>query len=327
MRPTLHPTLVNGRFGDPALSVERLHERSAFLFDLGDLHALSPRDLLRVDHVFVSHMHMDHFIGFDALLRVHVGRAGRITMVGPAGLAAAVGHKLAAYTWDLVGSYTDDLQFVVMELHGEFVRETAFRLKTRFAAEEQGERAIAKGRVIEREDFTLDACVLEHHGASVGYALSEPIHVNVWGNKVEERGLILGAWLKPLKQAVRDGRGDDWLVDLPDGGQAPLASLRDLVSVEPGQKLGYVTDVRDTAANRAAIAHLCQGADLLFIEACFAAADRDKADARAHLTTSAAGQIGRMANARRLEPFHFSPRYEGMEAQMMAEVAAAFEGG
>jgi hypothetical protein len=35
MRPFLHPTLVNGRFGDPAVYVATLFERSAILFDLG----------------------------------------------------------------------------------------------------------------------------------------------------------------------------------------------------------------------------------------------------------------------------------------------------
>ena len=80
MTPTFHPRLVNGRFGDPALFVEMLHRREALLFDMGDLSALSTRDLLRVSRVFVSHMHMDHFIGFDALLRVHVGREKTITM-------------------------------------------------------------------------------------------------------------------------------------------------------------------------------------------------------------------------------------------------------
>ena len=37
MRPLLHPFLVNGRTGDPALYVETLFERGALLFDLGDI--------------------------------------------------------------------------------------------------------------------------------------------------------------------------------------------------------------------------------------------------------------------------------------------------
>src|SRR5687767_2025086 len=100
MRPLLHPSLVNGRFGDPALYVETLHQRGALLFDLGDLTPLSARDLLRITHVFVTHTHMDHFIGFDALLRVSVGRDKTIRMVGPAGFIDRVHHKLQSYEWD-----------------------------------------------------------------------------------------------------------------------------------------------------------------------------------------------------------------------------------
>src|SRR5215471_18172909 len=70
MRPLLHPTLINGRSGDPALYVETLFEQRALLFDLGDITALPPRKILRLEHVFVSHAHIDHFVGFDLVLVV-----------------------------------------------------------------------------------------------------------------------------------------------------------------------------------------------------------------------------------------------------------------
>src|SRR3546814_1915904 len=86
-----------------------------------------------------------------------------------------------------------------------------------------------------------------------------------------------------------------------------------------------VTDVGDTAANRSAIQALANDADTFFIEASFSAADRQQAAQRAHLTTTVAGEIARSANARRVEPFHFSPRYRGQEEQMMEEVRRAFD--
>jgi ribonuclease Z len=106
----------------------------------------------------------------------------------------------------------------------------------------------------------------------------------------------------------------------------PLGALRGVVTVTPGQKIGYVTDVADTAANRAAIIELVRNADLLFIEAVFAEADVALAAERAHLTTTAAGAIARAAGVQRIEPFHFSPRYAGEEARMLNEVIAAFAG-
>jgi ribonuclease Z len=104
----------------------------------------------------------------------------------------------------------------------------------------------------------------------------------------------------------------------------PLAALRGMVTVTPGQKIAYVTDVADTPANRAAIIRLVQDADLLFIEATFAQADAELAAKRAHLTSMAAGSIAREARVRRIEPFHFSPRYSGEEARILNEVMTAF---
>lgn len=323
MRPNLHPHLVNGRFGDPALYVEMLHRKGALLFDMGDLSPLSARDLLRVSHVFVSHMHIDHFIGFDALLRVSVGREKRVEMVGPAGFLDRLQHKLLGYEWDLVDRYDADLVFDAKEVHrGGLCRSARFRFKAAFEREPLAECSAAL--VAEGPGFEVRAQPLDHHGPCLGFAVAEKAHVNVWKNRLEARGLATGQWLQALKQAVIEGADDEAPVRLPSGESAPLGSLRDLVSVTRGQKIAYVSDVADTPANRAAIAALADEADTLFLEARFGAGDKEQAQERAHLTTAACGEIARAARVRRLEPFHFSPRYEGEEARMLAEVEAAF---
>ena len=319
------PTLVNGRTGDPALFVEIAHERQAVLFDLGDLSPLSARDLLRVSHVFVSHMHLDHFVGFNALLRINIGRAKRIAIVGPAGIAASIGHRLASFTWDLVAGYADDLVFEVNEIlsHGT-ARRMRFRLRAAFAEEPLPPVALQDGKVADEPAFSVHAELLEHHGICLAFAMVEPIHVNVRRNRLDLRGLPVGPWLKPLKAAVHDGRDDSTPIALADGSSAPLGQLRDLVGVTRGEKLGYVTDIRDSAANRAAVMRLCRAADTLFIEARFAAADAELAFRRGHLTTATAGEMARAAGARRVEPFHFSGRYRGEEDALCAEVQRAF---
>ncbi len=85
MRPPLHPAVVNGRSGDPGLYIETLFEKRAIMLDLGDISNLSPRKIQRLERVFVSHAHIDHFIGFDCLLRVLVGREKKIWLYGPNG--------------------------------------------------------------------------------------------------------------------------------------------------------------------------------------------------------------------------------------------------
>src|SRR3989304_3462729 len=139
MRPLLHPSLVNGRSGDPALYVETLFEKRAVLFDLGDISNLSPRKIQRLEHVFFSHAHIDHFIGFARLLRLLVGREKTIKLYGPKGFIEHVRHKLQSYRWNLIDRYVSDLAFVVTEVESSLVTNTArFRLKNAFSAEPVG---------------------------------------------------------------------------------------------------------------------------------------------------------------------------------------------
>ena len=70
MTPIFEYKLLNQPFGDPALYVRMANEKKALLFDLGDISCLSPGELIKVSHAFVSHTHMDHFVGFDHLVRL-----------------------------------------------------------------------------------------------------------------------------------------------------------------------------------------------------------------------------------------------------------------
>ena len=320
--PTFHPRLVNGRFGDPALFVEMLHRREALLFDMGNLSALSTRDLLRIGYVFVSHMHIDHFIGFDALLRVNIGREKVIRFFGPDGLCERIHHKLQGYEWDLADKYDSDLVIVVTALReDDSPRGARFRFKRRFAWEVPVPLPTAGDG-----GFEVHCAFLQHHGPCLGFALSEPAHANVWKSKLDELEIEPGQWLQRLKKAILSGADDDAMIGLPDERQLPLGELRELVTLSPGQKVAYVTDVVDSPANRSAIAELAQDADIFFLESRFAADDAHLAHQRAHLTRKAAGEIARSAGVRRFEPFHFSPRYEGEEGRMLAEAMHAFNG-
>src|SRR5262249_22643955 len=255
-----------------------------------------------------------------------------VQLYGPSGLAERVFHKLQAYLWNLVESYPTDLVFVVNELEGaNSVSTTQFQLRKGFAAEPTVSRKTFAGVLCDEPTHRVSAAIVEHGTPCLAFALQEAAHVNIWKNRLSERGLPIGPWLRSLKQAVVERRADDHLIQIdeaatPDRGFARLGHLRDLLTVTAGQKVGYVTDVADTPANRATIVALVQNADILFIEAAFAAEDDAIARHRAHLTTTAAGEIAREANVRRVEPFHFSPRYAGEQQRMLAEVMAAFRG-
>jgi ribonuclease Z len=336
MRPTFQPTLVNGPFGDPCLYVDFMHEGRALLFDLGDLSALPPRKLLRVSHAFVTHAHMDHFVGFDRLLRVCIGRAHAVHLFGPPGFVAQVEHRLAAYTWNLVANYETNFTIAVTEVAADGAAQAArFQCKRAFAREALPPTAIDDGVLLDEDAFRVRAALLDHQVPCLGFAIEEKTHVNVWKNRLAELGLPVGAWLKDLKQAVARGDPDAipfraWWREAGTLHELtlPLGELKARVlRLVPGQKIGYVTDVVGNAENGARIAALVRDADLLFIEAMFVEQDAAHAARKFHLTARQAGAIAREARARSVIPFHVSPRYAGTEARVFAELGAAFGAG
>ena len=144
------PTLINDPFEDPGLYVDLVFERRALLFDLGDLGRLAPRKLLRVSDVFVTHRHMDHFAGFDHLLRLLLGREKAVGIYGSTGLIDAVEHKLRAYTWNLIEGYEGNLMFRVTEIDtAGGLKSAQFSGRTRFARFEGETRQSDEGLLLQ----------------------------------------------------------------------------------------------------------------------------------------------------------------------------------
>jgi ribonuclease Z len=335
MRPIFQPRLVNGPFGDPALFVDILFERRALLFDLGDLAALPPRKLLRTSHVFVSHTHMDHFVGFDRLLRVCLGRERPLTLFGPDRFIDQVEHKLAAFTWNLVENYAVDLSLTAHEVASDgWLRRATFNSRERFARRDLAAAPLEDGRLLVEPSFEVRCTQLDHKTPCLAFAVQEAMHVNVWRNRLAELGVEPGPWLRDVKRAILAGAADDTPVVAqasgstgPGGRTVALGVLREhALQLVPGQKIAYVTDAAHHAQNVRAIVDLAAQADLLFIECTFLEADSADAARKCHLTARQAGDIARAAGVAVLVPFHFSPRYTGREAELRAEAQAAFGG-
>lgn len=324
MRPIFQAELVNGDRGDPALFVDIQFMGKALLFDLGDLRSLSPKKMLRIASVFVSHAHMDHFIGFDRLLRVLLGRDKILSLFGPPGIASQVEAKLSAYTWNLVGNYASDLVFVVSELRQDGNCEKwAFSSRRGFKRESLGHVEIDKGVIVDEALLMVRFDFLNHSIPCLAFSIEEKLHVNFWKNRLEELGLETGPWLRHLREAVLSCAPDGTRIDAGQK-EMTLGELWSAVRVVPGQKICYVTDARYDQGNLEKIANLADCSDILYIEAVFLDEDRLQAMKKHHLTARQAGEIGRMARAKAIVPFHFSPRYSGREEKLEREACDAF---
>jgi ribonuclease Z len=330
MKPLLHSRLLNGPFGDPALFIEILWEHRALLFDLGELGELRPAKLLKVSHVFVTHTHIDHFIGFDTLLRVMLRREKALKIFGPEGFLANVRGKLAGYTWNLATDYP--LVIEAAEVLPDRILRQRFSCQGHFSPGEVKEKEF-NGILEDEEPLQIQAVHLDHFIPSMAFALQERFHVNVHREKLTQMGLAVGPWIRAMKQAIWRGERGDTRLQVPLAGKGRRQSadfcldrLRAAVTIAPGQKIAYVADCRFTEKDIHRIVRLAENADIFFCEAAFLDRDRDRAEERAHLTARQAGELARMAKAKKLQIFHFSPKYEKEGNLLEQEAAEAFRG-
>lgn len=321
---------MNGPFGDPGLFVGLRWQGRALQFDLGRLGRTEPGELLKISHTFVSHAHMDHFMGFDHLLRLFLPRDAVLNVYGPEDFLARLGARLAGYTWNLTDDYP--LAIVGHEVRPEAVTSATFRAATGFVPERRSERPF-DGVLLDEPALRVSAAILDHKIPCLAFALAEKSHLNVDTAVLERRRLQPGRWIDALKHAIRTGAPDDQPIaalartnGAIEEERFSLGSLRELVIESRGQKIGYVVDTLYSPGNERKIVDLVGNADLFYCEAPFLEEDVEQATKRHHLTARQAGLLGRAAAVRRLEVFHFSPRYEGRADQIYAEARAAFVG-
>jgi ribonuclease Z len=330
LKPLLHPQILNAPFGDPGLYVEILWEHRALLFDMGELGSLRPAKLLKVSHAFVSHTHIDHFIGFDHLLRLMLNREKVLKIFGPPGFLSNVQGKLSGYTWNLTAEYPFSLQ--AAEVHSDRIHTLSFHCQERFSPGEERESAFS-GVLEEDPQIQVTAVHLDHLIPCLAFALKERFHINVNKERLAQMGLPVGPWLQELKNALWKGEGGDFRLQVPTeekGGirkrEFSLETLKEFVTLTPGQKIAYVADCRFSKENVQKIVKLAEGMDIFFCEAAFLDKDRQRAEERAHLTACQAGELAREAKVKKLQIFHFSPKYEKEADLLYREAEEAFKG-
>lgn len=326
--------LINDPFGDPGVYIENRYRREALLFDLGDLHLLAPRKLLKVDCIFVSHTHMDHFIGFDHLLRLCLGRDKHLRLFGPPGFLQRLEHKLMAYTWNLVENYANDFAVIATEVHPHSKTTKRYHCRSAFHPEIVEDGGDFNGLLMETRFYRVYGAFLDHIIPCLAFRFEERQRINILKTVLEEMELPVGAWLMALKEHLVNGDADETPVRIRSrqkGGIAaeislPLGRLKQAVKITEGIRIAYVTDAIYSPENCAAIIELADQADVLFIETTFLHEDREAAAKKYHLTARQAGALAFEARVKRMVPFHFSPKYKMTPQLLAAEALAAFDG-
>ncbi len=320
MWSSFHSALVNGPFEDPCLHVRFLRERRAALFDAGGLGRLPAAEILKVTDIFVTHTHIDHFIGFDTILRTSLRREDLIRVYGPENITDCVRGKLNSYTWNLIHMYP--LRIETHAIGAASVERTLFDARDSFRPREMGSAPFS-GTILKESGFRVRAVLLDHGTPCMGYTLEEDFHINIDRAALDAMGLPVGPWLSELKRAIREERDDGFTLDTGSGART-LGELRAIATISPGQKLTYLTDIAPTRDNVIRARDFAMGSDALYCEAYFLHSDIERAHQRNHLTGRLAGWIARTARARRFIPLHISPKYRGLPENPRDEALAEY---
>jgi len=326
MRPTFLPRLVNGELFDPIVYIRILNQRQALMLDCGRFFDLSNHELMLVEHLFISHAHMDHFMGFDHVLRVILHRQTPLNVYGPPEISRHVLAKLGSYTWNLTRDYA--LEIRIHEVAQETIATTLARACDGFTPMRTDMRARSGDALARTLWFTVDAVELDHKTPCLGFVVKEAYHINIRGEMLTRLGYISGPWLGMLKSAIRSERPMDIPVLTLQGTRLIESErlVRELVLISPGQKITYLTDIRYSPANLERLFPLAKDTDILFIETFYPDDMREEAYRKGHLTARQAGEIARELGAKRVQPMHISPRYHDRREDVLAELRQLISG-
>ena len=320
MKPVFHAGPVNGPFDDPCLYVQILREKRSLLFDAGDISSLRPGNTLRVSDVFITHTHIDHFIGIDTVLRAVLRREEPLRIYGPENIISCVEGKLKGYTWNLIKDYP--LRIEVFEVRKDGITHSGFYAENSFCRIDHPGKMF-DSVILADPLFKIKALPLLHDIPVLAYSMDEEYHINIDKAMLLEFGLAVGPWLSDFKKAIRQGLPSDTLFEV-DGKFVSLKELMPLAMITRGQKISYVTDVSPVEENIEQIIPFVAGSDMLFSEAYFLAQDFDRAIERHHLTAAITGRIAREACVGNVSIMHISPKYRDNAEEVFLEVEKEF---
>jgi ribonuclease Z len=295
----LEPTFFAGLLDDPVLLVRVRPLGSNLLFDCGQIHHLAKRVLTAIDALFISHAHMDHWMGIDTVTRHLHASSKTIDLYGPPGIAEKLGHRLAGYDWNLAENYWGSYR--VHDVHPRHIESFLLSgpegfLKRPLGSRPRDDRIIYRNRLVQVASETCD-----HRVDSLIFRISERPLLRIDKQQLERLGLQPGPWLKELKHRHAH----------PDSGRTPLLALRrtatggsEEVAVEDVDQLcrrialpqteaaiGYISDVGFSAANRRRISGLLKGVQLLICENTFLREAKARARASRHLCSDDVNQL------------------------------------
>jgi ribonuclease Z len=301
---------VNSPFEDTTFFVRNIYKPDGLLFDCGRIGPLSNSEVLSITEILISHTHIDHFYGFDRILRGTLLSGKKFRVFGPPGIIKNVQGKIDSYTWNLIKDYPVSYEVIELNMEKKEYKMAYFSAANGFIREDgvlkHSELSLTGG-------FKLDFEFFDHRVPSVGYRVTEPDMVAVSKVRVKELGFKEGKWLAELKDKVLAGLMDDDIVaDTASGKTSMKVSKAAEQIIEPvqSQSVTYITDIAPSFDNVRKAISFAKDSTILLIESMFLKKDVLHANNKKHLTLELSKYIFRESGAGFVRFFHFTSRYD-----------------
>ncbi len=225
--------------------------------------------VLKISHVFITHLHGDHYFGLPGLITSMAlyGRTEPLVIVGPPALESIM--QVLITESDSVLPY--ELQYIQTQ------RES-------------------KETVIETDQFKVVSVPLKHRVPCTGFLVQE---------KGPELKLNVDACVQ-YKVPVENYDAIKMGADYQSQSQGVIENN---LLTSPGYKNRTYAYITDTIYDPEYLVPILKDADLLYHEATFLHERADRAAETFHSTALQAARIAQAANVKRLMIGHFSARY------------------
>ena len=241
-------------------------EKDTLLFDCGEgtqkQLLLAGINFMDIDKIFISHWHADHFAGLIPLIQTMnlEKRRKELKIFAP---------EAERFVADIIDLGYFGLRFPITAVNVPF----------------EGDEI---NNIFDADEFEILSIPTLHTVPSSAYCFKEKDKWNIDVNKLKEKGLKRGHWLKKLK---KEGKAEY------KGG---MVKIEDVAKLNPGLKIVYTGDTKACKT----VVKLAKDADMLIHDSTFLDADKEKG--QYHATTREAAEIAKKANVKQLILTHVS---------------------
>lgn len=318
---TFQPALFSGLLDDPIMVVKIRQENRSFLVDCGQLNHIAKRVVKGVDTVFVSHAHMDHFIGIDTFTRNVLVSNRQITLYGPPKIAEKLAFRLKGYDWNLVEDYF--CRYRVLEVYPDRIEQFILAGADQFKLEKVDEAPRTDKIIYEDAYFCVAADLCDHKIPVLAYRFTEKPVFQIEEEKIRKLGYLKGDWISQLKNWFHNGTPSSVSIPGPGRKEVELKCEKLYQGIQADDQkmsIGYVTDIGFTSENREKIIELLCGVTLLISECTFLRDDKEKARESFHLCTEDLNDLIAEIKPQFLIPLHLSKTYLGRSHLLFEEI-------